>query len=443
MAVKVDLLEGNVTKSLVRFAAPLIIGNILQQIYSITDTLIVGKWLGETALAAVGSTYTLTTFLYSIIIGMCMGSGGLISFYHGENDKEKTTRVVTCSFLMIAFVCIVLELGSLGFVQNILHLLMTPEQVFPLALGYTKIILAGMVFVFLYNYYAYVLRAVGNSTVPMYALAISTVLNVILDIYFVVVLKTGVEGAAIATVIAQMIAGIGIAGYSLWKEPTARMKFTAKLLDSALVREILHMSFGASIQQSVMNFGILMIQGLINSFGAATMAAFTVAVKIDTLAYMPAQEFANAFSLFVSKNLGAKREERIQAGIRSSFQISTIFCLLVSVAVFIFAKPLMGIFLKQEAVQIVEIGAQYLRIEGACYVGIGLLFLFYAYFRGMNRPEVSVLLTVISLGTRVVLAYTLSPIPGVGVFAIWTAIPIGWFLADLTGWRVMKSGKSK
>lgn len=449
MTEKVNLTEGNVTAGLLRFAAPLIVGNILQQIYSITDTLIVGKWLGADALAAVGSTYTLTTFLYSIIIGMCMGSGGLISFYHGVNDREKTRRVVSGSFVLILGVTVVLELVSLLGIRGILTVMHTPVEIYDQAFRYTRIILVGMLFVFLYNEFAYVLRALGNSAAPMYALAVSTVLNVILDILFVVTFGFGVEGAAIATVIAQIIAGVGIMIYCMRKEPVSRIQLWGKSRQQEenvsvsssnleLFREILHMSLGASVQQSVMNFGILMIQGLINSFGAATMAAFTVAVKIDTLAYMPAQEFANAFSLFVSKNFGAHKTDRIKKGIRTSFAISTLFCLAASGVVYCFAEVFMNLFLKDGSAEIGAIGVQYLRVEGVFYFGIGLLMLFYGYFRGLNRPGVSVVLTVISLGTRVVLAYTLSPIPQIGVMAIWTAIPIGWILADIAGACFMK-----
>ena len=184
-------------------------------------------------------------------------------------------------------------------------------------------------------------------------------------------------------------------------------------------------------QQSVMNFGILMIQGLVNSFGTAVMAAFAAAVKIDSFAYMPAQEFANAFSIFISQNYGAGKKERVQQSVRDSFRTSVIFCILISVLVFLLAPYLMMIFISPSETEIIRIGTEYLRIEGACYCGIGILFLLYGYYRGVGKPEMSVVLTVISLGTRVVLAYALAPV--MGVVAIWIAIPIGWLLADVTG----------
>ena len=182
-----------------------------------------------------------------------------------------------------------------------------------------------------------------------------------------------------------------------------------------------------------MNFGILMIQGLVNSFGPSVMAAFAAAVKIDSFAYMPAQEFGNAFSLFISQNHGAGQKDRVQEGMRSAVRVSMLFCALISLLVFLFAPSLMLLFISAEETGIIAIGAEYLRVEGTFYCGIGILFLLYGYYRGINRPEMSLVLTVISLGTRVALAYLLAPLPAIGVLGIWSAIPIGWVLADAAG----------
>ena len=192
------------------------------------------------------------------------------------------------------------------------------------------------------------------------------------------------------------------------------------------------------MQQSIMNLGILMVQGLVNSFGTAVMAAFAAAVKIDSFAYMPVQDFGNAFSTFVAQNFGAGKKERIRKGTRSAVTLSCVFCFVVSALVFIFAAPLMKIFIEASRPDIIEIGVGYLRIEGSFYFGIGVLFLLYGYYRAVNKPAMSVVLTVISLGTRVVLAYVLSAVPAIGVKGIWAAVPIGWVLADLTGLLYMR-----
>lgn len=238
--------------------------------------------------------------------------------------------------------------------------------------------------------------------------------------------------------LAQAVSGIGLALYSVVKERELRIKLSDIKFNKKDIFEVVRMSSAASVQQSVMNFGILMIKGLVNSFGTTVMAAFTVAVKIDTLAYMPAQEFGNAFSMFISQNYGAKKNDRIKECVKKSFQISGIFCIVVSAIVVVFSKNLMRIFVSADETQIITTGAQYLVTEGAFYVGIGLLFLLYGYYRGINKPEMSLILTVISLGTRVALAYILSGFETIGVFGIWIAIPIGWILADITGCIYMK-----
>ena len=197
--------------------------------------------------------------------------------------------------------------------------------------------------------------------------------------------------------------------------------------------EIIKNDVFTGLQQSVMNFGILMIQGLVNSFGTTIMAAFAAAVKIDTLAYMPAQEYANAYSLFISQNYGARKQERIAKGTRIAAAVSVIFCLGVSVIIWIFSKDFMEIFVEAGETAIIAAGVKYLRIEGSFYFGIGILFLLYGYYRGVQRAEMSLVLTVISLGTRVLLSYMLAPHTGLGVDAIWWSIPIGWILADVVG----------
>ena len=203
--------------------------------------------------------------------------------------------------------------------------------------------------------------------------------------------------------------------------------------------EIIRNDVFTGLQQSVMNFGILMIQGLVNSFGAVVMAAFAAAVKIDTLAYMPAQEFGNAYSLFISQNYGAQKRERIKKGTKLATCVSVVFCVVVSVFIFLTAKGLMKLFVDSTETSIIEAGVKYLRIEGSFYFGIGILFLLYGYFRGIQRAEVSLVLTIISLGTRVVLSYLLAPNTALGVQAIWWSIPIGWILADIVGIILQKA----
>ena len=268
---------------------------------------------------------------------------------------------------------------------------------------------------------------------PLAFLAVSAVLNIALDLWFVLGLNRGVAGAAEATVIAQYLSGVGIAVYTLARFPQARAIGKLSGLRRARVREVLSFSTLTCVQQSVMNLGILMVQGLVNSFGPIVMAAFAAAVKIDAFAYMPVQDFGNAFSTFIAQNYGAKRQDRIRAGLKSAVRMAMIFCVIVSALVFAFAAPLMRLFVDAAETEVIREGVRYLRIEGAFYCGIGCLFLLYGLYRALGMPGMSVALTVVSLGARVALAYLLSAIPAVGVVGIWWSVPIGWALADLVG----------
>ena len=428
-----NLTEGNITKNLLFFAFPMMAGNLLQQCYNIADTLIVSRFLGANALAAVGSSYTLMTFLTSILLGMCMGSGAAFSIWYGQKDRKRLKEGMVHAFGLIAAVTIVLNVLVFAGLPLILRLLQVPTEVTPYMEEYLKIIFAGISATFLYNYYAALLRAIGNSVVPLVFLGVSAVLNIILDFLFVFTFQRGVGGAAEATVIAQFVSGIGIAFYTQKYFPELRVSLKEIHFKGKMLNEIAGFSFLTCMQQSIMNFGILMVQGLVNSFGPVVMAAFAAAVKIDSFAYMPVQDFGNAFSTFIAQNYGAKKFERIQKGIKSAVMTSVLFCVVISGAVFIFAEPLMKIFVSGAEKEIISVGVEYLRIEGSFYFGIGILFLLYGLYRAVKLPGMSVVLTILSLGTRVALAYGLSAIPMIWVRGIWAAVPIGWILADAVG----------
>ena len=431
-----DLTKGSISRSLLLFALPMIAGNLLQQLYNIADTLIVGRVLGKNALAAVGSSYTLMTFLTSVFLGLSMGSGALFSIYKGKGEAENLKLAVAHAFGLILTVTVLLNLLVYLFLNPILAFLRVPGEIRGGMRQYLLIIFAGLLASSLYNFFSCLLRAMGNSSVPLIFLAISAVLNIGLDILFVAVLPWGIAGAALATIAAQYVSGIGIFIYVLCRGREFLPDRECLHFDRKILREIGNLSSMTCIQQSVMNFGILMVQGLVNSFGATIMAAFAAAVKIDTFAYLPVQDFGNAFSTFVAQNYGAGEKERIRRGTRQAFGISIAFSLLISAVVCLFAEPLMGIFISREETQVIAAGVLYLRVEGAFYCGIGCLFLLYGYYRAMKRAEMSVVLTVLSLGTRVLLAYILSGFTG--EIGIWMAIPIGWGLADLVGLLYMK-----
>lgn len=428
-----DLTQGSIMKNLLKFAFPIMIGNMLQQLYNVVDTLIVGRYLGEHALAAVGSSYTLMVFVTSVILGLCMGSSAFFSMQFGGRNYDRLEKGLYIAFVSIGAVAVVLNILVYAGLDGILVFLKVPAEVAPLMEEYLVWIFAGIMATFLYNFVANLLRAVGNSMVPLCFLGASAVLNIVLDLLFIRGFGWGVGGAAAATVFSQYVAGIGILIYDYVKYPNLRVRKENRQFDGGILKELAGLSSLTCLQQSIMNFGILLVQGLVNSFGPVVMAAFAAAVKIDSFAYAPVQDFGNAFSTYVAQNYGAGKEERIRRGMKDAVLGAFVFCLLITIIVVGFARPLMGLFIDRQSVETIEVGVGYLRIEGVFYFGIGLLFLFYGYYRAVHKPGISVILTVVSLGTRVILAYVLSAVPAIGVNGIWAAVPIGWALADLLG----------
>lgn len=438
-----DLTKGNVFSTMCLFAMPMILGNLLQQGYNIVDTWVVGHYIGSDALAAVGSAFTLMTFLTSILLGLCMGSGVVFSICFGAQDKKRLERGICSAFLLTSVVALVLMFASLILIDGIMLWLNIPVEIVERTRSYLFIVFCGIPAIALYNFFSAYLKALGNSIVPLVFLGVATGINIILDLVLVVVYPLGVAGTAWATIIAQYISGIGIGMYTLIHDHKMRQAFCRFNVKKESLKGIANYSLLTCMQQSVMNLGILMVQGLVNSFGTAIMAAFAASVKIEAFAYMPVQEYGNAFSTFIAQNMGAHQTKRVQQGFRYGVLTSIGYCFAISLVLWFLAKPLILIFIDPQETLIVAQGIRYLHTVGPFYFGIGCLFLLYGLYRAIGKPGVSVVLTIISLGTRVLLSYFLSSISQIGVLGIWWSIPIGWVLADLVGFLYYRKNKRK
>lgn len=436
-----DLTIGKPLQQIIKFAIPMMIGNLVQQFYNIVDAIVVGQVVGSEGLAAVSGSFTVIVFLTSIIIGLTMGAGVVYAQHYGAKDMQKLKQAIVIGSVSILIVTIVLTAGSLYGLQWILKCMQIPVQIEEMTQSYLGIVIGGMFFVFLYNTMTCILRAVGDSRTPLYFLILSALLNVVLDLFFTMNLGWGVKGAAIATVISQGISALCCLLYGYKKLSFLRFKRSDLKWDSGIFKQTAQYALLTSIQQSIMNFGILMVQGLVNSFGVTAMAAFGAVNKIDAFAYMPVQDFGNAFSTYVAQNKGAGKEDRIQEGVKYAVRLIAVFCIMISIMVLMNGRALIGIFVQQKEVLVIETGLAYLRIVAPCYMLIGFLFMYYGYYRGIGQASMSIVLTVISLGTRVILAYGLAALPDIGLKGIWWAIPIGWVLADLVGyWKRNNKG---
>ena len=425
------------------FALPMILGNLLQQCYNIVDSWVVGHYVGSAALGAVGSAFALMTFLTSVLLGLCMGSGVVFSLCFGTRDEKRLEDGLLASCVLTAAVTALLTAVSLLGVDAITVWMNIPREITEMTRDYLVLVFWGIPAIALYNFFAAYLKALGNSVVPLVFLGVSTALNIALDLLLVAVYPFGAAGAAAATVTAQYVSGLGIGLYTLLRDGRLRQALRHFRIRSASLREIAGYSLLTCMQQSVMNLGILMVQGLVNSFGTGVMAAFAAGVKIDAFAYMPVQEYGNAFSTFIAQNMGARQPGRIKRGVRCGVGTVVGYCAVVSLVLVLLARPLILIFIDPGETTVVAEGVRYLHTVGPFYCGIGCLFLLYGLYRALGRPAVSLGLTVVSLGTRVALAYTLAAIPEIGVAGIWWSIPIGWALADLTGFLVYLKNRDK
>ena len=426
-----DLTEGPIVRRLLLFSLPMTAANLLQQCYNLADTMIVGRFIGDDALASVGSAYTLMVFITSILLGLSLGSSALIANYYGAGKSEKMHTTIASSFIVIFLLSLIITVVSLFALDWIIGILNTPEELEEMLREYLFWIFLGLAGVFLTNYFSCLLRSVGDSVTPLVFLSLSAVMNIFLDLYFIISLGWGIAGATIATIISQYSAGFGLLIVTVARNGNLIPSLDEIRKWRKEIRSVLSYSFLTSAQQSVMNFGILMVQGLVNSFGVSVMAAFAAGVKIDSFSYLPTQDFGNAYSFFISQNSGKGQRDRIRKGTRIAVLITVVFSLCISLLVNITAPWLIGIFFSNPGNEIISIGVSYLRVEGSFYALIGMLFLFYGYFRADGRPSVSLILTIISLGLRVLLSYTFAPL--FGYWSIWVSIPIGWAVADLAG----------
>lgn len=428
----IDMTKGNPNRLILKFAFPMILGNIFQQVYNLVDTIIVGKFIGPDALAAVGSSFAIVVFITSIIIGFAMGAGIVFAQFYGSKELDKFKEAYMAAFIFIGAITVILMIISLGCINGILDLFNMPENLFLDSKAYLLIILSGLFFTFIYNFASAVLRAVGDSKNPLYFLIIASIINVVLDLLFVINFNLGVRGVAIATIIAQGASAV-LSLIFLYK----KLKFinTSKnqlKISKEIFALVARYSVLTSLQQSIMNFGILVVQSLVNTFGATVMAAFAAGVKIDSFAYMPVQDFGNAFSTYVAQNKGAGSYERIRVGVKGAIKIIISFCIVTSILILIFSKNIMLLFVDKSEEAVIALGVEYISVVGIFYVLIGFLFMFYGLYRGLGFLKMSIILTIASLGTRVILAYALSS-TALGASGIWWSIPIGWAFADMLG----------
>ncbi len=420
-----NLTEGNSGSLIFKFAIPMLIGNVFQQMYNIVDSIVVGRYIGKQALAAVGASFPLIFMLISFVVGVAMGTTIIVSQYFGARDMKMVKRSIETMYIFLFFASIFVTILGITLSGPIFRLINLPEDVMPQAIAYFNVYLVGTIFFFGFNGISSVLRGLGDSKTPLYFLMISTIMNVILVWLFVAIFKWGVAGSAWATVIAQ--AGAFITGVIYLNRTHEVVKFNSLKLvfDWAIFRKSLMIGLPTGLQQTFVSMGMLAVTRIVNGFGTDAIAAYSAAGRLDSLAGMPAMNFGAALSTFVGQNLGANKPERVKQGFKATFIMSSALAVFTSLAVIVFRRSLMQLFTSDAAV--INLGAEYLVIVSSFYIFFSTMFVIGGVMRGAGDTLIPMFITLFALWViRIPAAVIMSRY--FGVDGIWWSIPVAWFI---------------
>ncbi len=435
-----NLTEGNSGSLIFKFAVPMLIGNVFQQMYNIVDSIIVGRYLGKQALAAVGASFPLIFMLISFVVGVAMGTTIIVSQYFGAKDMKMVKRSIETMYIFLFFASIAVTILGITLSGPIFRLINLPEDVMPQAITYFNVYLVGTVFFFGFNGISSVLRGLGDSKTPLYFLIIATLMNAVLVWLFVAVFKWGVAGSAWATVIAQAGAFFSGVIYLNRTHEIVKLNSLKLVFDRAIFRKSLMIGLPTGLQQTFVSMGMLAVTRIVNGFGTDVIAAYSAAGRLDSLAGMPAMNFGAALSTFVGQNLGANKPDRVKQGLKATFLMSGALALFTSLAVIVSRKWLMGLFTEDTAV--IAIGAEYLVIVSSFYIFFSTMFVIGGVMRGAGDTIVPMFITLFALwAIRIPAAWILSK--HFGVDGIWWSIPVAWFIGMVLSYLYYLKGNWK
>ncbi len=435
-----DLTTGKEGKLIFQFAAPMLLGNVFQQLFSVVDSIVVGNFVGKEALAAVGASFPVIFIMVSMIIGLVIGTTVVISQYFGAKNLIKVKRAIDTMYIYSAAFGIITTVIGIIIAEPLLRLLGLPEDIMPQAVQYLQIYLSGMVVFFGFNGTSAVLRGLGDSKTPLYFLIVATVSNIVLDLLFVAVFKWGVAGAAYATLVSNALA-FGLAIWWLNKtHKIIRIAIRGLHFDREVFEQSLKIGLPTGIQQTLVAIGALALMGIVNKFGTNVIAGFSVASRLDALAVIPAMSFSQALTTFVGQNIGANKPERIKAGLIATLKMSGVVTIVTSVFIIFGGHLLMSMFTKDT--EVISIGDKYLTIVSAFYIMFTLMFIYAGVMRGAGDTLIPMFISLLSLWIiRIPLALYLSG--KIGEEGIWWSIPAGWFVGLALSYFYYKSGRWK
>ena len=440
-AEKEYLIHKPPVSALLIFALPMMLGNFFQQAYTMADSVIVGRFVGEDALAAVGASYSLTNVFISIAIGGGVGASVITSQTFGRRDYPRMKRSVSTALL--AFLAISIALGGVGllFSRQIMVLLNTPQNILADATTYLNIYFIGLPFLFMYNVLSSMFNALGKSRIPLYLLIFSSLLNIGLDIWMVGPLKMGVAGAAWATLIAQGISAVLSFSIFLRELKTYPGKLEGRFFDLRELQNMGRVALPSILQQSTVSIGMMLVQSVVNSFGSQMLAGYSAAMRIESICIVPMSAMGNAISSYTAQNIGAGKEDRVKSGYRVSYGIIFAIAAAICLVVQLLARPLISLFLEAPSAAAFDTGIACVRFMGWFYVLIGLKMISDGVLRGAGDMTMFTVANLVNLGLRVILAVTLAP--RFGIQFVWMAVPAGWLINYLISFFEYRTGKWK
>ena len=440
--------EGNATKAIFYFSIPLVLSSVFQQLYNLVDSIIVGNYIGENALAAVGASYSITMVFMSIAIGSGVGCAVVISQYYGARLIKKMKISIYTSVIAILILSIFLAFIGVFLSDFLLEVMKTPSNIFEDASNYLKIYFLGLSFMFLYNIITSIFNALGESKIPMYFLIFSSFLNILIDLIFVVRLNQGVVGVAIATLIAQAISAFLSIAYLFYnlknfkEDDIEEVNQKLKVFDLDILKNMSKIALPSIFQQSFVYVSIFLVQIIVNTFGSSIIAGYTIASKIDSITMIPLASFGNAVGTFTAQNIGANKIDRVKEGLKSSLIIITLMSLIIFSVLFIFGQNIIELFLdKGQSSEAVNFAVKYLHIVSAFYIVKGFMNAYCGVLKGAGDIAVFVWATILNFLVRLMIVYLFSN--AVGASIIYYGVPIGWFVGLLIGYLRYKSGKWK
>lgn len=435
-----DLTTGHEGKQILFFTLPMLLGNVFQQLYNIVDTIIIGHYIGKEALAAAGASFPVIFVLISLVIGITISTNIIIAQYYGAKDMKNVKKTIDTAFIFLFFASIVLTALGLVFSESLFSLISLPRHLIPLAVEYFNIYAAGLVFMFMFNATSAILRGLGDSKTPLYFLIIASVLNIIFDLVFVLVFNWGVSGVAFATVLAQAIAFFMAIAYLSRTHKLIRFQLFGLTFDKDIFKKSLKIGIPSGFQHTFVALGMMALITIVNKFGTATIAAYSIAVRIDSFAAMPAINFSYALSTFVGQNMGAGKSSRVKKGLIYTLLMTSVVSITVTLAVYLFGYEIMKAFTSDA--EVVNIGRKYLIIVSSFYLIFSAMFVTSGILRGAGDTIASMFISLLSLwALRVPLAYILSQ--NYGAIGIWWSIPIGWLFGFIASLLYYHSGKWK